>query len=94
MTMPMDNLHQLLLTRHSIRRYKDQPVDADDVSKILEAALLAPTSKSARPWEFVVIEDKDMLARLADCKQFGTKPIASAAFAVAVTADTTKRNIK
>lgn len=93
MTMPMDNLHQLLLTRHSIRRYKDQPVDADDVSKILEAALLAPTSKSARPWEFVVIEDKDMLARLADCKQFGTKPIASAAFAVAVTADTTKSDV-
>ena len=34
-----------------------------------------------------------MLARLADCKQFGTKPIASAAFAVAVTADTTKSDV-
>ena len=89
----MDNLHQLLLMRHSIRRYKDTPVDPDDVKKILEAALLAPTSKSGRPWEFVVVEDKDTLARLADCKQFGTKPVASAAFAVVVTADTTKSDV-
>lgn len=89
----MENLHQLLLERHSIRRYKDQAVNADDVRTILEAALLSPTSKSARPWQFVVVEDKDMLARLADCKQFGTKPIATAAFAVVVTTDPTKSDV-
>lgn len=84
----MENLHQLLLERHSIRRYKSEPVSADDVRTILEAGLLAPSSKSGRPWQFVVVEDKDMLSRLAECKQFGAKPIASAAFAVVVTADT------
>lgn len=89
----MDNLHQLLLQRHSIRRYKDTPVAADDVRTILEAALLAPSSKSARPWQFVVVEDKEMLARLADCKQFGTKPVSTAAFAVVVTADTAKSDV-
>lgn len=89
----MDNLHQLLLQRHSIRRYNDTPVDADDVRTILEAALLAPSSKSARPWQFVVVEDKEMLARLADCKQFGSKPVSTAAFAVVVTADTSKSDV-
>lgn len=89
----MDNLHQLLLQRHSIRRYKDTPVDADDVRTILEAALLAPSSKSARPWQFVVVEDKEILARLADCKQFGSKPVSTAAFAVVVTADMTKSDV-
>lgn len=89
----MDNLHQLLLQRHSIRRYKDTPVDADDVRTILEAALLAPSSKSARPWQFVVVEDKEMLARLADCKQFGSKPVSTAAFSVVVTADMTKSDV-
>lgn len=79
-----------MLQRHSIRRYKDQPVSADDVKTILEAALLAPSSKSARPWQFVVVEDKDMLTRLADCKQFGTKPVSTAAFAVVVTVDPAK----
>ena len=89
----MNNLHQLLLQRHSIRRYKDTPVDAEDVRTILEAALLAPSSKSVRPWQFVVVEDKEMLSRLAGCRQFGTKPLSSAAFAVVVTVDTTKTDV-
>lgn len=82
-----------MLQRHSIRRYKDQPVSADDVKTILEAALLAPSSKSARPWQFVVVEDKDMLTRLADCKPFGTKPVSTAAFAVVVTVDPAKSDV-
>lgn len=82
-----------MLQRHSIRRYKNQPVSADDVKTILEAALLAPSSKSARPWQFVVVEDKDMLTRLADCKQFGTKPVSTAAFAVVVTVDPAKSDV-
>lgn len=89
----MENLHNLLLTRHSIRRYKDEPVDACDVRTILEAALLAPSSKSGRPWQFVVVEDKEMLARMAECKQFGTKPISTAAFAVVVAVDSTKSDV-
>ena len=82
-----------MLQRHSIRRYKDQPVSADDVKTILEAALLSPSSKSARPWQFVVVEDKDMLTRLADCNQFGTKPVSTAAFAVVVTVDPAKSDV-
>ena len=82
-----------MLQRHSIRRYKDQPVSADDVKTILEAALLSPSSKSARSWQFVVVEDKDMLTRLADCKQFGTKPVSTAAFAVVVTVDPAKSDV-
>ncbi len=89
----MKDLHQMLLERHSIRSYKDQPVDADIVRTILEAALLAPSSKSARPWQFVVVEDKDMLARLAECKKMGSKPIAGAAFAVVVAVDSSKSDV-
>jgi nitroreductase len=76
-----------LIERHSIRRYTEQPLDQDDVKTILEAALLAPSSKSSRPWNFVVVEDKAVLQRLSECKQFGAKPIAGAALAVVVVAD-------
>lgn len=89
----MENLHNLLLTRHSIRRYKDEPVDSADVRTIIEAGLLAPSSKSGRPWQFVIVEDKEMLARMAECKQFGTKPISTAAFAVVVAVDSTKSDV-
>ena len=83
----MDKLHHFFLKRNSIRRYSDTPVEADHVRLILQAALLAPSSKSKRPWQFVVVENKDTLDRLAACKDFGTKPVSTAAFAVVVAAD-------
>ena len=83
----MDNLHQLFLERHSIRRYTDAPVDPDHVRLILQAALLSPSSKSKRPWQFVVVENRDTLARLAECKDFGTKPIGTCACGVVVAVD-------
>ncbi len=45
----METLHDLLVRRHSIRRYTDEAVSAEDVKTIIEAALLAPSSKSVRP---------------------------------------------
>lgn len=81
------NLHQLLLIRHSIRKYTSQQIPAEDVKTILEAALLAPSSKSKRPWQFVVVDERPVLEALSECKDFGGKPIANAAMAVAVVSD-------
>ena len=86
----MENLHELLLSRHSIRRYTDQTIDADDVRTILEAALLAPSSKNARSWQFVVVEDRDTMARLAECKPAYAASLKEAPLAVVVTADPAK----
>ncbi len=86
----MKNFHELLINRRSIRRYTDQPVDAEAVRLIMEAALMSPSSKSVRPWEFVVVEDKEMLAKLANCKPRYATSIASAPLAIVVTADITK----
>ena len=83
------DFHQLLVERHSIRRYTDQPISAEDVQLILEAALLAPTSKNSRAWNFVAVDDRDTLTKLAECKPAGAHPIAGAAMAVVVSADTT-----
>lgn len=80
-------LRELLINRHSIRRYTDQPVSPDDVKTIIEAALLAPTSKSARPWQFVVVEDKGKLQALAQCKPVAAHALKTCAFAVVVCAD-------
>lgn len=86
----MENFHDLIIQRRSIRRYTDQPIDPEHVKTILEAALLAPTSKSTRAWEFVVVEDKDMLQRLSECRPAGSQPIAAASLAVVVCVDSTK----
>lgn len=83
------DFQQLLINRRSIRRYTDEKIDPEHVRLILEAGLLAPTSKSARAWQFVVVEDSDMLARLAACKPAGAAPVAKCPLAVVVAVDTT-----
>jgi nitroreductase len=83
----------LLIERHSIRRYTDQKISGDDVTTILQAALLSPTSKSARPWQFVVVEDKEKLDILAGCKPIAAHAIRGAAFAVVVIADPGKSDM-
>lgn len=86
----MENFHELLINRRSIRKYTDEPVGADDVRLILEAALMSPSSKSVRPWQFVVVEDKDMLDKLGNCKPNYAASISNAPLAVVVTADIAK----
>lgn len=79
--------HDMLFTRHSIRKYTDELLTSDQVKTILESALLAPSSKSSRPWEFVVVEDKEVLQQLAQCRPFGTTPLKNCVLAIAVCGD-------
>lgn len=89
----MESLHDLLIRRHSIRRYTEEAISAEDVTTILEAALLAPSSKSVRPWQFVLVENKDDLKCLSECKANGARPIANCALAVVVCADPSKSDM-
>lgn len=83
----------MLFERHSIRKYKSQSLPGEDVKQILEAGLLAPSSKSSRPWEFVCVEDAETLAKLAECKPAGARPIAGAKLAIVVCADPEKSDV-
>ena len=80
----MTNFHDLIVARRSIRNYTAEPIDPDSVKLILEAGLLAPTSKSARDWQFVAVDDKHTLELLAQCKPLGAKPIEDCRLAIAV----------
>jgi nitroreductase len=51
--------------RKSIRRFKRTPVPDEDINKILDAGRLAPSANNTQPWSFVVIRDKDLLAKMA-----------------------------
>lgn len=85
----MTDLHQLLVERRSIRRYKNEPLDPEAVKTILEAGLLSPTGKNARAWHFVAVDDRDMLQRLSECKTSGALPVKNSALTIAVCVDVT-----
>ena len=50
---------ETIYQRRSIRKYKDLPVPGEQVNKLIQAALLAPTSHSGQPWEFIAVDDKE-----------------------------------
>lgn len=83
----MTNFQELITNRRSTRKFTDELLTPDEVELIIKAALKSPSSKSKNPWEFLVIEDKDTLERLALCKKAGAKPIAESVLAVIVLAD-------
>lgn len=49
----------------SVRRYSDKPVSSEQVSAILHAAMSAPTGVNKQPWEFIVVDDPELLGHLA-----------------------------
>lgn len=55
-----------IATRTSIRAYQPTPVGADTVEMVLRAAMAAPTARNRQPWAFVVVDENEALARLAD----------------------------
>ena len=58
-------LEEAMLTQRAIRRLKPDPVDDALVLKLIELALKAPTGSNAQNWEFIVIRDRAVKAKLA-----------------------------
>ena len=84
----MDSFTSLITCRRSTRKFKQEPLSSEQVALILKAALMAPTSKGAHSWQFVVVEDKNILCQLATCKKHGASFLDGCTLAVVVLGDT------
>lgn len=80
---------ELLKSRRSIRKYKDKEIEKDKVDALLKAALLSPTSKNRRDWEFIAVTDKALLDALSKSRQMGSQFIKNAPLAILVLTDST-----
>lgn len=49
---------QIILTRRSIRKYKNIDVPDEVLIKVLEAGRWAPSGEDAQPWRFIIVKDK------------------------------------
>lgn len=81
------SFQELIRNRRSIRKYTEELLKPEEVETILKAALMSPTSKNSRSWQFLVVEDKQQLEKLSQCKAHGSKPIAECVLAIIVLAD-------
>jgi nitroreductase len=78
---------ELLRKRRSIRKYQPRKIDKKTVKILEEAALRSPSSRNRRPWEFIFVDETELIAKLAGSKEHGSGFLKSAPFAVVVCAD-------
>ncbi len=78
---------EVLQKRHSIRKYTDEKIPEELLTKVLQAGLLSPSSKSIRPWEFIVVNDREMLDKISECREGSAKMLTGAQCAIVVLGD-------
>lgn len=62
----MNNLSDLLLSRQSVRKYNpNRKVERKDILECLEAARIAPSACNSQPWKYIVVDDTELLEKLA-----------------------------
>lgn len=72
--------------RRSIRKYKLGAVVTDEQIKLLlEAAMLAPSACNTRPWEFIVVKEREVLDKIRKVHPY-TGMLETAALAIIVCA--------
>lgn len=83
----------LIQKRRSIRKYTEEELTPEEVQTILRAGLMSPTSKSTRAWQFIVVDDKDTIEKLSQCKAAGAEFVNGAPLAVVVLMDKTATDV-
>jgi nitroreductase len=75
---------KILLERRSIRKYKEKKIEEEKINQILAVGKIAPSGKNKKPWELMVIEDKEILKKLSMVKPKGGLFLAEAPICIAV----------
>jgi nitroreductase len=58
-------LEQAMRTQRALRRLKTDPVEDELLLHLLDLAIRAPSGSNAQGWEFVVVRERETMARLA-----------------------------
>ena len=81
---------QNILTRRSVRSYEERPISKEDMRIILDAAMSGPTCANTRAWQFIVVEDKETLNKMADANGIYAAPLKQAAAGILICGDLEK----
>ncbi len=59
------NVLEAIRGRRSVRKFTEEPVSPEDLTKVLEAAQWAPSWVNVQPWKIIVVEDAGTKEALA-----------------------------
>lgn len=86
-------LIEIMQNRRSVRKYTGEKIAEEKIEKVLQAALLSASSKGKKPWEFIVVWDKDNLKIISECRTGAAKMLEGADCAIVVIADRDKTDV-
>jgi nitroreductase len=52
--------------RYSCRSWQDRPIESDKLTRVLDAARLAPSARNFQDWRFVVVQDQSLRTQLIE----------------------------
>ncbi len=82
----------LLHNRRTARSFTERKPDEETLRKIIEGALMAPSSKGSQPWEFVLVTERERLDKLSVAKS-NAHALETAPVAVVVLGDPEKTDV-
>lgn len=77
---------EAIRTRRSIRSFLDKPVPAELLTEVIRAAMLAPSAGNQQPWQFIIVTDREKMARVPDFHPYA-KMITKAPAAIVICGD-------
>ena len=81
---------QNIMSRTSVRKFKQQAVEDAKIEALLRAGMASPTSGDMQPWHFVVLKDKKDIERYAASNKYHAEDIKKTPLFIFVCADTTR----
>ncbi len=71
----------LLMKRNSVRNFLDKPVPNELIIQLLSSGMQAPSANNQQPWEFIVIDDREIINELIKMGS-GTRPLNTATLCI------------
>lgn len=83
----MTDVWTAIRTRRMVRRFADRPLDPAHLTRIVDAGRHAGSSKNEQRWDFIVVEERESLRRLAEVGPYAGHLAGAAAAVALVTPD-------
>src|SRR3989304_1257735 len=83
----------LLRKRRSIRVYEDRKIEFEKIEILKEALVRSPSSRSINPWEFIFVDEKELLQKLSQAKEHGSEFLEDAAVGIVVCGDEKRSDV-
>ena len=73
--------------RRSIRSFADRKVSVEDRDRIIRGGLLAPSSKNTQSSSFMIVEDREVIVRMAEMRDYGSSFLSGVPLVILVLGD-------